>query len=108
MSKENARGMQDDLISRQMAIDALAEHMPQPYTPDGSHPADEGIYMAQEIYADCIQTLEGLPPTRPEIIHCEKCRYSEYDAIYGDRYCHYDGNAYIVPNGHYCGYGENR
>lgn len=56
----------DDLISRQAAIDALAEQMPQPYTPDGLHPADEGIFMAQEIYADCIQTLEDLPPAQPE------------------------------------------
>ena len=56
----------DDLISRQQAIDALAEDMPQAYTPDGSHPADEGIFMAQEIYADCIQTLKELPSAQPE------------------------------------------
>jgi hypothetical protein len=56
----------DSLISRQAAIDALAEDMPQPYTPDGSHPADEGIFMAQEIYADCIQTLKELPSARPD------------------------------------------
>ena len=57
----------DDLISRQQAIDALAEDMPSAYTPDGSHPADEGIFMAQEIYADCIQTLKELPPAEPKI-----------------------------------------
>lgn len=56
----------NDLISRQQAIDALAEDMPQTYTPDGSHPADEGIFMAQEIYADCIQTLKELPTAQPE------------------------------------------
>lgn len=55
----------NDLISRQAAIDALAEDMPQTYTPDGSHPADEGIFMAQEIYADCIQTLKDLPSVQP-------------------------------------------
>ena len=55
-----------DLISRQAAIDELAEDMPQPYTPDGSHPADDGIFMAQEIYADCIQTLKDLPSAQPE------------------------------------------
>ena len=55
-----------DLISRQAAIDALAEDMPSAYTPDGSHPADEGIFMAQEIYADCIQTLKELPSAQPE------------------------------------------
>jgi hypothetical protein len=55
----------DSLISRAAAIEALAEDMPQPYTPDGSHPADEGIFMAQEIYADCIQTLKELPSAQP-------------------------------------------
>ena len=55
-----------DTISRQAAIDALAEQMPKPYTPDGSHPADEGIFAAQEIYADCVQTLEALPSVQPD------------------------------------------
>ena len=56
-----------DLVSRQAAIDALAEQMPTPYTPDGSHPADEGIFAAQEIYADCIETIKLLPTAQPEI-----------------------------------------
>ena len=55
-----------DTISRAKAIEALAEDMPSTYTPDGSHPADEGIFMAQEIYADCIQTLKELPPAQSE------------------------------------------
>lgn len=49
--------------------------MPQAYTPDGSHPADEGIFMAQEIYADCIQTLKDLPSAQPEIIRCKDCKH---------------------------------
>jgi hypothetical protein len=56
----------DDGISRQAAIDAIAKMMPKSYTPDGSHPADDGIFMAQEIYADCIQTLKELPAVQPE------------------------------------------
>lgn len=69
----------DDLISRQQAIDALAEDMPRAYTPDGSHPADEGIFMAQEIYADCIQTLKELPSAEPEPqwIPCDKSEPDE-------------------------------
>ena len=55
-----------DLISRQAAIDALAKMMPRSYTPDGSHPADDSIFMAQEIYADCIQTLKELPSAQPK------------------------------------------
>lgn len=56
----------DDLISRQMAIDALARMMPRSYTPDGSHPADEEIFRAQEVFADCIEALEILPSAQPE------------------------------------------
>lgn len=57
----------DDMISRQAAIDALAKQMPESYTLDGSHPADEEIFMAQEIYADCIETIELLPAVQPEL-----------------------------------------
>ena len=52
--------MLDDLISRQAAIEALARMMPRSYTPDGSHPADEEIFRAQEVFADCIEALEIL------------------------------------------------
>ena len=64
-----------DCISRQMAIDALAEQMPESYTLDGSHPADEEIFKAQEVYADCIKTIEQLPAAQPEIIRCKDCKY---------------------------------
>ena len=56
----------DDLISRQAVINALAKQMPESYTLDGSHPADEEIFMAQEIYADCIKTIEQLPAVQPD------------------------------------------
>ena len=69
-----------DTISRQAAIDALAEDMPSAYTPDGSHPADDGIFMAQEIYADCIQTLKELPSAQPEIIRCRECKFASGDS----------------------------
>lgn len=58
--------MNDDTISRQAAIKALADDMPQTYTPDGSHYADDDIFKAQEIYADCIHRLEELPSAQPE------------------------------------------
>ena len=57
----------NDLISRQAAIDALARMMPRSCTPDGSHPADEEIYKIQEMYADCIESIEILPAVQPEL-----------------------------------------
>ena len=56
----------EDLISRKAAIEALARMMPRSYTPDGSHPADEEIFRAQEVFADCIEALEILPSAQPE------------------------------------------
>ena len=56
----------NDLISRQAAIDAIAKMMPQSLTPDGSHPADKEIFIAQEAFADCIKTIEILPSAQPE------------------------------------------
>lgn len=76
----------DVLVSRQVAIDAIAKMMPKSYTPDGSHPADEEIFRVQEIFADCIQTIENLPSAQPEIIYCKDCK--KHNKIHG-RY--YDG-----------------
>lgn len=64
-----------DLIDRQTAINAIAKMMPKSYTPDGSHPADEEIFRVQEIFADCIQTIENLPSVQPEIIRCKDCKH---------------------------------
>ena len=41
-------------------------------------------------------------------IRCKSCNWSEYDTLYGDRYCHHNGKAEIVPDDHYCGYAERR
>lgn len=57
---------ENDLIFRQAAIEALARMMPRSYTPDGSHPADEEIFRAQEVFADCIEALEILPSAQPK------------------------------------------
>lgn len=52
--------------------------------------------------------LLELQKAQPEIIRCKDCQHSEYDAMYGDRYCHHNGKAEIVPDNHYCGYAERR
>ena len=73
---ETAQNVSDsDLVYREAAIEAIAKQMPRSYTPDGSHPADEEIFKAQEIYVDCIESIEILPAVQPEIIHCGECIY---------------------------------
>ena len=64
---ETAQNVSDsDLVYREAAIEAIAKQMPRSYTPDGSHPADEEIFKAQEIYVDCIESIEILPAVQPE------------------------------------------
>ena len=60
---------ENDVIFREAAIEALARMMPRSYTPDGSHPADEEIFRAQEVFADCIEALEILPSAAPSTAH---------------------------------------
>lgn len=71
----------DDTISRQAAIEALARMMPRSYTPDGSHPADEEIFRAQEVFADCIEALEILPPAQPDRDVIDDCLCHIYKNI---------------------------
>ena len=66
------QGTTSDLISKKAAIETISRMMPKSYTLDGSHPADEEIFMAQEIYADCIKAIEILPTVQPERIWTAK------------------------------------
>ena len=72
-----SKKVEGDCISRRAAIDALARMMPRSYTPDGSHPADEEIFRAQEVFADCIEALEILPSAQPDIIRCKDCKHRD-------------------------------
>ncbi len=52
--------------------------------------------------------LLEMQKAQPEIIHCNDCQHSGYDAMFGDRHCYHNGKAEIVPDNHYCGYAERR
>ena len=43
-----------------------------------------------------------------KLVHCIDCQHSEYDEIYKDRYCHYNGKAEVVDDYHFCRDGEER
>lgn len=43
-----------------------------------------------------------------KLVHCIDCQYSEYDEVYKDRYCHYNGKAEVVDDYHFCRDGERR
>ena len=43
-----------------------------------------------------------------KVVHCIDCQHSEYDEVYKDRYCHYNGKAEVVDDYHFCRDGERR
>ena len=43
-----------------------------------------------------------------KLVHCIDCRHSEYDEVYKERYCHYNGKAEVVDDYHFCRDGERR
>ena len=43
-----------------------------------------------------------------KVVHCHECQYSEYDEVYKNRYCHYNGKADVVDDYHYCRDGERK
>ena len=43
-----------------------------------------------------------------KVVHCIDCQHSEYDEVYKDRYCHYNGKAEVVDDYHFCRDGEKR
>ncbi len=43
-----------------------------------------------------------------KLVHCIDCQYSEYDSVYGERWCHYNGKAEVVDDYHFCRDGERR
>ena len=57
----------NDTISRQAAIDALAESMPRMSTPDGSGDFDRDINIVCETIVDDIETIKKLPYAQPKI-----------------------------------------
>ena len=90
----------NDVIFRKMAIEALARMMPRSYTPDGSHPADEEIFRAQEVFADCIEALEILPSEQPEThwIPCSERMPERADNVI---ICYKAGDYTLVSTGIY-------
>ena len=63
--------MNDDLISREVAIEALAKAGIENYAAAGH---DNGMLKA-------VNVLKAIPAAQPEIIRCKECKYFKYDYI---------------------------
>ena len=99
VSKENVRGMQDDTISRQQAIEAIKR---------------EKVKVFHELYDEawndaingCMEVIEQLPPIQPKrgkwiktarwgrVYYCNQCRnYLDFDGVNAGR-----GSTNFCPN----------
>ena len=61
-----------------------------------------GMFSLEEVTHE----LWEIASAQPEIIHCEYCRYSEYDQIFHNRYCHHKGKADLVGDDFFCAAGR--
>lgn len=90
----------EDVISRQTTADEIgkrAERCAERFGTDD--PFWEGLMIAKNI-------VKCAPSVQPEIIRCKDCRYSEYDQIFHNRYCHNKGKAYLVGDDFFCAAGR--
>lgn len=116
-----------DLIDRKNTIDAMENvdwyHQNRSMEMvHGANSDDQAWYKAEDVY----EVLERMPSVQPEtdlqstcnevatdcissrqpeIIHCKECRYSEYDQIFHNRYCHNKGKADLVGDDFFCAAG---
>ena len=101
MSKENVRGMHDELISKKAAIDALRTcYDTETITMDNG---DEFIN-----YGDAVGEIEQLPPIQPEIVRCEDCEHGVLDDGFPHQYfCVFKGDEWNNAD-YFCGHAERR
>lgn len=91
----------DDTISRQAAIDTLADMYCK---------SDEDGYV-WIIRSDAWARIDALPSAQPEIIHCRNCKYQDQGSNESESWnlCKYRPWAYVpIDDDHYCGYAERR
>jgi len=90
----------DDLISRQVAIDALLEEV---RLVDGYYVENDEVIDKD----DAIEAIRLLPSAQPEIIRCKNCKWWSNDDYRECSNPNYD-DGYITPAGFYCGYAERK
>ena len=96
MIKENARGMQDDTISREQAIDAVrATLLAWSFMPEWR---DNKI----------IEAVEQLPSAQPEVVRCKDCKYGILDNNFPhQRFCNFKGDEWNNDD-YFCGHAKKR
>ena len=97
VSKENAHGMQDDLISKKAAIDAMAELQGRASTKAEL----KGISKAWK-------RIKELQPIQPEIVRCKDCEHGVLDDGFPHQYfCIFKGDEWNNAD-YFCGHAKRR
>ena len=94
--------MENDLIERQAAIDAVNSHF--------------GFNIEEEYGSAVQEVINGLPSAQPEIIRCRDCKHFEYDHPYiiqgipvlGHEVCNAWGDGCKTDENGYCFMAERR
>ena len=89
--------MENDLIERQAAIDAVNSHF--------------GFNIEEEYGSAVQEVINGLPSAQPEIIRCRDCRYQYKGCNESESWnvCGYRPWLHVpTDDEHYCGYAERR
>ena len=99
--------MKSDLVSRQAAIDALADYI---------HNVDKVYSTGHLSMSDCEDAarsvIEDLPSAQPEVIYCKDCRKHNVHSGYKDDCCplyEWRGMSYGHEHDYqYCSFAERR
>lgn len=100
------QGFERFLQAREMAVNALKKQIQAEESfewCDGCKEYDQEQHCCHRYSKVIRQAFEEM-----KVVHCIDCRHSEYDEVYKDRYCHYNGKAEVVDDYHFCRDGEKR
>lgn len=96
----------NDLISRNDAINAVSSLMPSLTTPDGTGSNDNEIISAQEMCADALQALHKVPTVYAAPVPCRECKDWGMDAEGHPRFCKIFER--VTSGQFYCAYGRRK
>lgn len=100
------QGFERFLQAREMAVNALKKQIQAEESfewCDGCKEYDQEKHCCHRFTKVIRQAFEEM-----KVVHCIDCRHSEYDEVYKDRYCHYNGKAEVVDDYHFCRDGERK
>ncbi len=98
--------MNNDLISRQQAIDAADVYMKRLCRYIGTSDDTRAYAFARGLLVGIKTDIGELPSAQPEIIRCNDCKYAEYIDDVQTLWCTECGQGRTVAPDDFCSYAE--